>query len=361
VILRDADDPEDSWTDPSDSDLEMRLYYCQNWRADVAVVIHDSATLVERVMYSPYGVPFGIPCGDLVDSSFAQPSDGTVGGADQSKLLADWGSSHTIADLDNDGDVDGMDQANLLANWGTTLAWGAMSYTHNRFGYAGYVFDEALAGTKWHVRYRVLESVLGRWLSRDRLEYVDGLNLYEYARSCAISCADPFGTRTLDRQIKDCLANCDEKYLLGPLGPNQPLAPPELTRREWYANCQQKCLTKFDKRLADPQNWRCDDEAGWFNNYSCSKDCCIKHDLCYMLHGCSSRSWWPIGGNAENLKCFYCNLEAVACILGCSPNIVVAETVNVVVVEAPEVYGKTFYYGFVEFCGELGGYVPGNN
>jgi len=44
VILRDADDPEDSWIDPSDGVLETRHYYCQYWRADVAVVIHDSAT-----------------------------------------------------------------------------------------------------------------------------------------------------------------------------------------------------------------------------------------------------------------------------------------------------------------------------
>ncbi len=192
MILRDADHSAD-WDDPSDG-LDARHYYCQNWRADVAVVIHESTTLVERVMYSPYGVPFGIPCGDLVtNATVAEPADGTVDGADLSKLLSDWGSSHTIADLDNDGDVDGTDLANLNTNWGITLGWGAMSYAHNRFGYAGYVHDGALAGTKWHVRFRVLESVLGRWVSRDPLDYIDGTLLYGYAHGGPIAYVDTFG------------------------------------------------------------------------------------------------------------------------------------------------------------------------
>jgi len=150
VILRDADLDQD-WDEPSDG-LDTRHYYCQNWRADVSAIIDDSGHIVERVMYSPYGVPFGIPAGDLVThASFTEPADGTVTAADNSALIGTyWGASNNIADLDNDGDVDSADQTILNNNFGATLGWGLLSDTHNRFGYAGYVFDEALAGTKWH-------------------------------------------------------------------------------------------------------------------------------------------------------------------------------------------------------------------
>jgi hypothetical protein len=166
VIMRDVDLSTD-WDAEADA-LDTRHYYCQNWRADVSVIIDDSAVIVERVMYSPYGVPFGIPLGDLATTGTNQePADGTVDAADLTLLVNNYSGSWNFCDIDNDGDVD-MDDGTLLGgNGGTTLGWGALSDYHNRFGYAGYVFDEALAGTKWHVRHRVLESGLGRWVSRD--------------------------------------------------------------------------------------------------------------------------------------------------------------------------------------------------
>jgi RHS repeat-associated protein len=196
VILRDFDTDAD-WDAPPEEeleDLDARHYYCQNWRADVSVIIYDIAVLIERIMHSPYGVPFGIPAGDLVKIGGGEPADGTVGFVDNQALVNTyWGSSYNIADLDNDGDVDSADQTLLSNNAGATLGWGALSLNHNRLGYAGYVFDEALAGTKWHVRYRVLESVLGRWISRDPAGYIMTPNFYAYAPSLPQSWVDPFG------------------------------------------------------------------------------------------------------------------------------------------------------------------------
>ena len=47
----------------ADSSLEERLYYCQNWRADVVALI-STGGMGEWVKYSAYGVPFGLPVGD---------------------------------------------------------------------------------------------------------------------------------------------------------------------------------------------------------------------------------------------------------------------------------------------------------
>jgi RHS repeat-associated protein len=191
MIMRDVDLSTD-WDAEADA-LDTRHYYCQNWRADVSVIIDDTATIVERVMYSPYGVPFGIPAGDVANSSFGVPEDGNVDGFDNSVLLGAYSGSWNYCDLDNDGDVDADDTAIVTANTGNNLGWGLMSNHHNRFGYAGYVFDENLAGTKWHVRHRVLESVLGRWISRDPLGYVDGMSLNVLAQSNAVTHTDPTG------------------------------------------------------------------------------------------------------------------------------------------------------------------------
>jgi RHS repeat-associated protein len=205
VILRDVDLSTD-W-DAEANALDARHYYCQNWRADVSIIIDDSATIVERVMYSPYGVPFGIPAGDVANSSFGVPEDGIVNGFDTSVLLGAYSGSWNYCDLDNDGDVDADDTAIVTANTGNNLGWGLMSNTHNRFGYAGYVFDEALAGTKWHVRHRVLESALGRWIKRDPLGYVDGAGLSEYVMSRAVSSTDSTGlwmAVLIDKNFFEC-------------------------------------------------------------------------------------------------------------------------------------------------------------
>lgn len=41
-----------TWSAASDGTLEERVYYCQNWRGDVSVVVEDEADMVECVKYS---------------------------------------------------------------------------------------------------------------------------------------------------------------------------------------------------------------------------------------------------------------------------------------------------------------------
>jgi len=45
----------------------------------------------------------------------------------------------------------------------------------------------------YHVRNRMYHPLLGRWIQRDPLGYVDGLNLYEYCRTSPTNGVDPFG------------------------------------------------------------------------------------------------------------------------------------------------------------------------
>jgi RHS repeat-associated protein len=74
-----------------------------------------------------------------------------------------------------------------------SMGRGVLSHVGNRFGYAGYQHAPELAGAKWHVRNRMLDSVTGVWNRRDPLGYVDGMNLYQYVRSMPLVLLDVHG------------------------------------------------------------------------------------------------------------------------------------------------------------------------
>ena len=190
MILRDKD-ANAGWSAASDGTLEERIYYCHNWRGDVVALIDDTADQVEQVRYSSYGVPFGLPMGDT-------DGDGDLDSTDVTQINTWYQASQydVRGDLDLDGDVDGTDHTNAGNAKPITLGWGVLSDVGNRKGYAGYELDDAIAGAYrlYHVRNRVLNSDLGRWLRRDPLGYVDGANLYEYVRSNPLAGLDPRGS-----------------------------------------------------------------------------------------------------------------------------------------------------------------------
>jgi len=45
VVLRQRDD-NSGWANLADGVLEQRYYYCQNWRADVSVIVHGSGMMM---------------------------------------------------------------------------------------------------------------------------------------------------------------------------------------------------------------------------------------------------------------------------------------------------------------------------
>ena len=197
VLLRDRD-ANGGYRSASDGVLEERRFYCQNWRHDVVMLLDSSGGRAEGYRYSAYGVPFGMPRADV-------NGDGTVNMADYNILAAATGNSLgdpgyvVTADINLDGVIDSNDFAILSNTFGATLGRGALSSmttsgnggVRNRIGYAGYQFDDA--ANKYHVRNRVYDPLNGRWLRRDPLGYVDGPNLYEYARGRAQLSTDPLG------------------------------------------------------------------------------------------------------------------------------------------------------------------------
>jgi len=99
------------------------------------------------------------------------------------------------ADINRDGVINGADEA-ALGSVKTALARGEISDRTSTgpdsiIGWCGYVF---VPETKfYHVRFRVYDTGLRRWKSRDPLGYVDGMGLYEYVRGMPVGYLDTDG------------------------------------------------------------------------------------------------------------------------------------------------------------------------
>jgi len=183
VILRERDT-----TGASPDTLDERVYYLYNWRSDVIGVLSSAGEQLESVRYSAYGVPFLLAAGDVKETF------GVIDLQDVGQFTS-WINTSTYdvrGDLDLDGDVDSANGALIKSSTGGR---GVLSHpdTDNRLGYAGYVGEPDLSGTVWHVRNRVLNSDLGRWLARDPMGYRDGLDMNAYARVAPVMNTDPMG------------------------------------------------------------------------------------------------------------------------------------------------------------------------
>lgn len=139
-ILRDQDAASGGDLGKSGSGLDERLYYLTDAQMNVTALVDTGGDAVERYTYDAYG-------------------------------------SVTIY------------------NPGWTGTQSAATYS-NEVLYCGYRFD---AETRfYHVRNRMYHPLLGRWLQRDPLGYVDGMSLYEYCRSGPGGATDPMGEGALD-------------------------------------------------------------------------------------------------------------------------------------------------------------------
>ena len=65
------------------------------------------------------------------------------------------------------------------------------SEVDNQLGWDGYVFNAETA--HYHVRFRCYSPELGRWLARDPVEEVGGLNLYGFVENDPVASWDKLG------------------------------------------------------------------------------------------------------------------------------------------------------------------------
>ncbi len=192
VILRNKD-ANTSWTAASDGTLEERIYYAQNWRADVSAVLSSAGLVKEWVKYTSYGIPVRIDPGDY-------NRDGFVNGTDFDDYGDDFDNARAEADVNFDGSVNGDDYDLFSAWWDAPSTASrftlSASSVGNRVGYAGYQYDPTFVGASraiYHVRNRVYDAGLGRWMRRDPAGYVDGISLASYCQCTPLIVFDAFG------------------------------------------------------------------------------------------------------------------------------------------------------------------------
>ena len=166
----------------------------------VAMLLESNAAVWERVEYGAYGKADRHHWGadadgdgdiDLSDQSYATNNGEIDGNPAGYKVEADFNRDGviTVADKNDAQAIFGAGAKAALAN--QLLSDASGDGPDNSIGYDGYVFNaESL---QYIVRFRHYDPVLGRWLERDPVGYIGGINLYGYVRSCPINLIDPAG------------------------------------------------------------------------------------------------------------------------------------------------------------------------
>jgi len=219
--------------DYDDVATDAKWYHLTDAQFSTVAVMAANGDLQERVSYDPYGKARHHLLADV-------DGDGDSDLDDRNSI--DTGRSigspyySVDADFDRDGDVDMTDYLTAIAGSAAALPAGRISSSDvgNTIGWDGYVFNPETG--EYTVRHRQYNTELGRWLERDPAgthpmtadprsiprfgarpveamrerpawigtayresavqpswQYLDGMNLYQYARSTPIVVTDPSG------------------------------------------------------------------------------------------------------------------------------------------------------------------------
>lgn len=175
----------------SGDDATPEYYHITDAQFSTRALLDSSATLVERVTYSAYGVARHHHRGDADGDADVDAADLTLV-ASLSSLGIGVSGYQAEADLNRDGVIGKADE-NLVGSALTALPSGWISDAtgpDNPFGYDGYVYG--LEIDHYLSRFRYYDPATGRWLTRDPLGTIDGVNRYAAVRGSP-SYTDPFG------------------------------------------------------------------------------------------------------------------------------------------------------------------------
>jgi hypothetical protein len=246
VVLRDRDNNGGGhWTGASDGTLEDRVLYCQNWRADISAVITAGGAMVEWVKYLSYGTPFGLPGGDTDSDGDADETDFNT--------LGSWPGGYDVrGDVDLDGDVDEHDFEFSYAGSGNVMAHNVMTSesVQSRKGYAGYENSFEIVRFN-HVRHRVMDTGLGRWLSRPPSSSDGSLHV---VIADAIRSMSPYNVS--EPLVRRCCDEDDADQTCQPCDPCrlQCGSIPGVSREDCggmvFGVCQQCCIRNFSSLQA---------------------------------------------------------------------------------------------------------------
>ncbi len=183
-------------------------YALTDHQFSVVALISDSAALIERISYTPYGEARHQPNHDVDGDGDVDAADGTLATAAYSggNNLIYQSNYNPDADFDRDGDVDSNDtvltgstyyKAALPPGWLSSGGWVGEQF--NTIGYCGYVFNQEAGGAGnglYTVRFRHYDPANGRWISRDPAGYMDSMSLYGYGTGSPLGEIDPMGLST---------------------------------------------------------------------------------------------------------------------------------------------------------------------
>ena len=289
VVCRDKD-ANTAWTGASDGTLEERVYYCQNWRADVSVVVGAAGSMIEWVKYSSYGIPFGLPGGDIDSDGMCDSTDVALVQA----MIALSGYDQR-ADLDLNGVVTTADELAIQgAPFVATKAGAGVlaPISQSSRGTAGGHSQTQFKSCSF--RNRVAVGHLGHWVSRDPRAYVDGAGLYQYIRSTPHTMSDPFGLASIPggapryTAITDSNDPCWELQELPPrFGIQYDLSDPCECLPDDPGHCS--AMARFSVNVRSTRKPGCDtDEGVWHVGGSTRKPAYKKEAACVMALSCQS-------------------------------------------------------------------------
>jgi len=176
-------------------------------------------------------------------------------------------------------------------------AYGFVRFMDGSFGSragSSYGWETLYGAYRWdsesglyHVRRRYLHPRLGVWLSRDPVEYKDGLNLYTYVQNTPVKFIDSTGLNDKTNPCKQC------GYV-----PTDPNVPPINAYKCGKDNTWKDCLDCCSAANPEPYPGAC-------GPYEKIANCHAKCDQDYCACDCS--------------KGWFCRTRYSACYLACLP------------------------------------------